>query len=58
MEFPPFTNLLLGADDSQEHECWCVTHQRPKVEFHQIFHNDFNELKQELSVFYLLFRLT
>ena len=35
-QFPPFTNLLLGANDSQEHECWCVTHQRPKVEYMHI----------------------
>jgi hypothetical protein len=30
-------------------ECWCVTHQRPKVEWHRIENNDFESNKDELS---------
>ena len=38
-----------SSNDDLEVECWCVTHQRPKVEWHRISNNDFESNKDELS---------
>ena len=36
-------NMLIAL------ECWCVTHQRPKVEWHKISESLFDDMKEGLS---------
>ena len=49
--YTPFTHHIgaTSLPQGNECECWCVTHQRPKVEWHRIENNDFESNKDELS---------
>ena len=51
LEHPSLTYQITVSNlpEYNKCECWCVTHQRPKVEWHKISESLFDDMKEELS---------